>query len=81
MTMHRLGSLPFWLKTAMPAAGAWLLMVADAQAAAPTANAEGGWPFVGSYAVTVLLVTLGLMVVCQGGQRADEPPLVSRFGE
>jgi hypothetical protein len=64
----------------LPTAGAWLLMAACAQAAESAGDQEG-WPFVGSYAVTVLLVTLGLLVVCQGGRRADEPPLASRFGE
>jgi hypothetical protein len=75
--MRRFLALLTSLKSALPTAGAWLLFASHARADA--AGQEGSWPFVGSYAVVVLLVTLGLLVVCQGGRRADEPPLQSRF--
>lgn len=75
--MRRFQSLLTSLLSALPTLGAWLLPAAYAQA--EEAGQGSSWPFVGSYAVVLLLVTLGLLVVCQGGQRSDEPPLSSRF--
>jgi hypothetical protein len=71
--MHHLRSILSTLKTAAPTVALWFLCADCVWAQA--SGQEGSWPFTGSYAITVLLVTLGILVVCQGGHRADEPPL------
>ena len=68
-----------FLSNGATALAAWLVLVDHAWAQGP--GQADSWPFVGSYAIVALLITLGMLVVCQGGRRADEPPLTSRFGD
>lgn len=68
------------LSSAATAFGAWLMLEDHAWARGP-GQEDSSWPFVGSYAIVALLVTLGLLVVCQGGNRADEPPITTRFDD
>jgi hypothetical protein len=79
--MRPLRSLLAATKPAVAAAAVWFLLESSAGAQTAATAPEGSWPFTGSYAITVLLVTLGMLVVCQGGRRVDEPPLASRFEE
>jgi len=79
--MSPIRSMLLATKASVATAAAWCVLEASAAAQSSAPATEGSWPFTGAYAITVLLATLGMLVVCQGGHRADEPPLASRFEE